>query len=103
MTKKHRYPRPIARFVSLEGGLYGTLDLIAKRYDQLELQMGSDFVQFTREQAGDLREAVQRFLDMEPHDASAHDAMTTETIVAVEEVAEVFARGGKRRGARATE
>jgi hypothetical protein len=67
MSKKHhpRFPRPIARFLQLEGGQYGTCDLCAVTRHRLELQLGGDFVYFTREQASDLRDAVQKFLDLE--------------------------------------
>jgi hypothetical protein len=67
MSKKHppKFPRPIARFLQLEGGQYGTCDLVALTRHQLELQLGGDFVDFTRAQAGDLRDAVQKFLDLE--------------------------------------
>jgi hypothetical protein len=67
-TKQHhhrKFPRTIARFLQLEGGQYGTLDLVALTEETLELQLGADFVQFTREQAEDLRDAVQTFLDVE--------------------------------------
>ena len=67
MTKTHsrKFPRPVARFVQLQGGQYGTVDLLAITDDVLELQLGGDFVRFTRDQAEDLRDAVQKFLCFE--------------------------------------
>jgi hypothetical protein len=59
----HGFPRPVARFLQLEGGQYGTVDLIALTPHDLEMQLGADFVQFTRKQAEDFRDAVQCFLD----------------------------------------
>ena len=60
-----KFPRTIARFLQLQGGQYGTLDLVAITDDSLELLLGADFVRFTREQAEDLRDAVQKFLAIE--------------------------------------
>jgi hypothetical protein len=68
-----RFPRTVARFLQLEGGQYGTLDLVAITDDKLELQLGADFVQFTREQAEDLRDAVQKFLDYERDEKDARE------------------------------
>jgi hypothetical protein len=60
----HKFPRPIARFLQLEGGQYGTVDMTALTPHKLEVQLGVDFVQFSRKQAEDLRDAVQAFLDL---------------------------------------
>lgn len=67
MTKTHsrRFPRPIALFRHLQGGQYGTAELLAITDDVLELQLGADYVRFTREQAERLRDAVQKFLCLE--------------------------------------
>jgi hypothetical protein len=97
-SKPHhrKFPREIARFFQLEGGQYGTVDLVALTAHVLELQTGSDFVQFTREQAADLRDALQRFLELGEHEPGEQEA--------VEVVAEVIERNqaGRRRRARAS-
>ncbi len=98
-SKPHhrKFPREIARFLQLEGGQYGTVDLVALTAHILELQTGSDFVQFTREQAADLRDALQKFLDLGEHEPAGEQE-------AVEVVAEVIERNqaGRRRRARAS-
>ena len=89
--KLHRnFPRPIARFLQLQGGQYGTLDLLALTDDTLELQLGGDFVQFTREQAEDLLEAVQKFLCLEEEEEERRERRREERAEeVVEEVVEV--------------
>ena len=69
MSNRHRehhrhFPRPIARFLQLEGGQYGTVDLIALTPHHLEMQLGGDFVRFTRDQAADFRAAIELFLEL---------------------------------------
>jgi hypothetical protein len=100
----HPFPRPIARFTQLEGGLYGTLDLVAIARDRLELQLGADFVQFSREQAEELRDAVQRFLELDA-DGDRDDRrgeISSEDVVAAAVVVEERSRGRapRRRPAR---
>jgi hypothetical protein len=101
MTRKHPFPRPIARFLQLEGGYYGTLDLVAITRDRLELQLGADFVQFTREQAEDLRDAVQKFLELDADgDADGRPLeRSVEDVVAAAVIAEERdpVRGRRRR------
>jgi hypothetical protein len=67
---KHRihFPHTISRFTALEGGQYGTADLVAITPETLEFQLGGDFVQFSRRQAEQLRNAVDRFLELDDDD-----------------------------------
>jgi hypothetical protein len=62
----HGFPRPIARFLQLEGGQYGTVEVTALTPHQLEVQLGMDFVRFNRREAEGLRDAVQGFLELGP-------------------------------------
>ena len=99
-VSKHprKFPREIARFLHLEGGQYGTLDLLAMTAHTLELQTGADFVLFTREQATDLRDAVQKFLDLCELDAPQGQ----ETVEVVEELAPRAQPRPRRRSRSAT-
>ena len=76
MTREnHRihFPHTISRFTALEGGQYGTADLIALSRRQLEVRLGGDFVDFSHKQAIELRNAVDRFLDLcEDRECRAH-------------------------------
>jgi hypothetical protein len=67
-TRKHRFPRRLGRFINLEGGLYGQLDLVAITAALLELQTGEDFVRFDRHQAKNLRDTIDKFLAFEHHE-----------------------------------
>jgi hypothetical protein len=82
-TKHARFPRKLGRFLNLEGGLYGSLDLVALTADQLELQTGEDFVRFDREQATNLRDAIDKFLalDKAADDAGGESAEAAEVLV----------------------
>jgi hypothetical protein len=91
MTKTHhkRYPRPIARFLHLAGGQYGTADLIAISDDILEFQLGGDFVRFSREQAEDLGDAVRKFLHLEEEEDERRVVKAVEEVVeAAEDLAD---------------
>ena len=66
-TRRHRFPRRLGRFINLEGGLYGTLDLVAITDELLELQTGEDFVRFDRAQAKNLRDTIDKFLAFDHH------------------------------------
>jgi hypothetical protein len=66
-TRRHRFPRRLGRFINLEGGLYGTLDLVAITDVLLELQTGEDFVRFDRAQAKNLRDTIDKFLAFDHH------------------------------------
>lgn len=82
----HRhFPRPIARFLQLEGGQYGTVDLIALDPHHLEMQLGGDFVRFTRDQAKDFRDAIQLFIELAVEHTPTSPA-ATEGGAVVEEV-----------------
>jgi hypothetical protein len=66
MRKHHScYPVTVARYFNLQGGTYGTIDLIAPDDDHLELQLGGDFVRLTRNQVEELRCGLKSFLDLE--------------------------------------
>lgn len=83
----HGYPRPIARFIQLEGGQYGTIDMTALTPHRLEFQLGVDFVQFTRKQAEDLRDAVQLFIDLavERRPPNGEEVVEEEVVEVIEE------------------
>jgi len=68
MKRRREYPITIARFFDLQGGLYGTIDLIAKNEHHVELQLGGDYVRLTRHQAKELQDALQAFRDLECDD-----------------------------------
>ena len=61
--KRTGFPRSIARFLYLQGSC-GDLTLTAVSRDQMDIAMGEDFVSFTRERSGELRDALQRFIDL---------------------------------------
>ncbi len=97
-TAKHpRYPRKLGRFINLEGGLYGSLDLVALSKDVLELQTGEDFVRFDHHQATNLRDSIDKFL------ADKHDGEEVEEVAVAEVVAETdVTRRASRRPRRRT-
>ncbi len=86
-TKHHAFPRKLGRFINLEGGLYGTLDLVAITGDVLEFQTGEDFIRFDREQATNLRDTIDKFLAFERREprGEGREAAEIEQVV-VEEV-----------------
>jgi hypothetical protein len=117
---KHRthFPRTISRFTALEGGQYGTATLLAITPETLEVQLGGDFVQFSRRQAEELRNAVGRFLELDDDDRDSerpkhhsdrpshhrHDSddrveVATKMEEKVEVVEEVRERGARRKRA----
>ena len=67
------YPRKLGRFINLDGGLYGTLDLVALTPLRLELQTGEDFIHFDRDQAKRLRDTLETFLALHHHSHAAED------------------------------
>ena len=68
-TQPHRfYPHHLVRFLNLQGGQYGALELVALSDDVLELQLGGDFVRLTRKQAEEMLDGVQKFLALETHE-----------------------------------
>ena len=67
-TKHARFPRKLGRFINLEGGLYGALDLVAITKDVMEIQTGEDFVRFDHQQATNLRDSIDKFLSFDKHD-----------------------------------
>lgn len=67
MSREHhrsRFPIAIARFAELQGGQYGTIDLLALTRHDLEVRMGGDYVEFPRARVLELRNALDRFLEL---------------------------------------
>ena len=87
-TRKHRFPRRLGRFINLEGGLYGQLDLVAITAALLELQTGEDFVRFDRHQAKNLRDTIDKFLAFEHHEHRQEEREEQGAVVAVEMIEE---------------
>ncbi len=61
MKKHSRYPQTLIRFQHLEGGAYGTLTLVARDRDTLEVQLGSDFVRINADGASQVAQALESF------------------------------------------
>lgn len=57
------------RFSKLDGGQFGEVTFTATSPMKLEMQMGDDFVRFTREQVGELVHALQHFLAIAQDDS----------------------------------
>ncbi len=67
MSKEHhriRFPHALARFSELQGGQYGTVDLLALTRHELEVRMGGDYVEFPRARVIELRDVLDRFLEL---------------------------------------
>jgi hypothetical protein len=89
-TKHHAFPRKLGRFINLEGGLYGTLDMVAITAELLELQTGEDFIRLDRDQATNLRDTIDKFLSFDKHAApEGQEVEVEEQAVLVEEQAVV--------------
>jgi hypothetical protein len=107
-TKRHRFPRRLGRFINLEGGLYGQLDLVAITATLLELQTGEDFVRFDRHQAKNLRDTIDKFLAFEHHEHHHHQAVeeaveeegAAVAVEMIEESREDFTRAKRARPGR---
>jgi hypothetical protein len=102
-TKKHRFPRRLGRFINLEGGLYGTLDMVAITDKLLELQTGEDFIRFDRHQAKNLRDTIDKFLAFDHHEHPEERVEAEGATVAVEmieEAREDFTRAKRARPGR---
>jgi len=56
-----RFPQTLIRFQGLEGGVYGTLTLVARDRDTLEIQLGNDFVRINAEGASQIAQALELF------------------------------------------
>ena len=89
------YPRKLGRFINLGGGLYGSLDVVARDPHHLELQTGEDFIWFDREQAKNLRDTIDRFLAFHVHSRAAEEVEHLE-----ERIRARGARGRAQRAAR---
>ena len=61
MKKHSRYPHTLISFQHLEGGVYGTLAMIARDRDTLEIQLGSDFVRINADGASQIAQALESF------------------------------------------
>jgi hypothetical protein len=96
-TKHHHFPRKMGRFINLEGGLYGTLDLVAITADLLELQTGEDFIRFDRDQATNLRDTLDKFLAFDKHAAEVEESDEAAEVVAVVEEQETVTRARRPR------
>ena len=104
-TKKHRFPRRLGRFINLEGGLYGTLDMVAITDKLLELQTGEDFIRFDRHQAKNLRDTIDKFLafDHEHLEERVEVEGAAVAVEMIEEAREDFTRAKRaRRGRKIT-
>jgi hypothetical protein len=101
-TKHKRFPRKMGRFINLEGGLYGQLDLVAITATLLELQTGEDFIRFDRDQATNLRDTIDKFLAFEHHQGEPEPAEEVVAVV-VEEQREDFTRAKRPRSRRKSE
>ena len=88
-----RFPRKLGRFINLEGGLYGTLDIVAITCDALEFQTGEDFIRFDRAQATNLRETIDKFLAFDRDD----DVDASVEALVIEEIAADVTRPKRAR------
>jgi hypothetical protein len=96
-AKHHHFPRKLGRFINLEGGLYGTLDMVAITADLLELQTGEDFIRFDRDQAANLRDTLDKFLAFDKHAAGAEEVGEVAEVVAVVEEQKTVTRAHRPR------
>jgi hypothetical protein len=99
--KPARFPRKLGRFINLEGGLYGSLDMVAITADVLELQTGEDFIRFDRAQATNLRDTIDKFLafDKARPDAEGELVEEVEAVEVVEDVTRPRRPGRRRKTA----
>ncbi len=80
----HRYPQTLISFQHLEGGVYGTLSIIARDRDTLELQLGSDFVRLNVDAATQVAAAVEMFVGAPPELVVEVEEETEEREVVIE-------------------
>jgi len=78
-TQNPRYPKTLLSLQNLEGGIYGTLSIVARDHDTLEVRLGADFVRVTPDVASQIAESCARFVGAAP----------VEVVVAATEVEEV--------------
>ena len=101
MPREHHkdFPRQIARLSGLEGGAYGEIFLKAITRRQMELDLGNEFVLFTREQACALRDAVHYFLELDERHEERRDERgeVKEIEHAIEELAEDIVKEARPR------
>jgi hypothetical protein len=79
----HRYPQTLVKFQNLEGGSYGTLAMIARDRDTLEIQLGNDFVRINADGASQIAQALECFVGAPP-DVVVEVESETDTEVIVE-------------------
>lgn len=79
-TQNPRYPKTLLSLQNLEGGIYGTLALVARDPDTLEVRLGADFVRVTPDVASQMAESCARFVGRAP----------VQVVVAATEVEEDF-------------
>ena len=94
--KPARFPRKLGRFINLEGGLYGSLDMVAITADVLELQTGEDFIRFDRAQAQNLRDTIDKFL---AYDKAAGEIVEVEAVEIIEDVTRPRRAARRRKSA----
>ena len=102
--EKAPLPGRLGRFINLEGGPYGQLDLVAITATLLELQTGEDFVRFDRHQATNLRDTIDKFLAFEHHEHRQEELAEEEgasvAVEMIEEAREDFTRAKRSRPGR---
>ena len=79
-TQHPRYPKTLLSLQNLEGGIYGTLALVARDPNTLEVRLGADFVRVTPDVASQMAESCARFVGTVP----------VEVVVAATEVEDDF-------------
>jgi hypothetical protein len=62
----HRFPQTLISFQHLEGGVYGTLAIIARDRDTIEVQLGNDFVRMNADGASQIAQALEMFAGTPP-------------------------------------
>lgn len=100
--KPARFPRKLGRFINLEGGLYGSLDMVAITADVLELQTGEDFIRFDRAQATNLRDTIDKFLAFDkarPDDAEGEIVEEVEAVEVAQDVTRARRPARRRKSA----
>lgn len=65
-TQHPRYPKTLLSLQHLEGGIYGTLALVARDPNTLEVRLGADFVRVTPDVASQMAESCARFAGTAP-------------------------------------
>ncbi len=77
-----RYPKTLLSLQNLEGGIYGTLALVARDPSTLEVRLGADFVRVNPDVASQMAETCARFAGNPPVDVVV---AATEVVEEIEE------------------